>query len=220
MMRDIRVVLYYTFLMKSLVAGFPTWSVGDEGSSKGLFNFTTIASLDTWAESSDTVREVGMSKASFVLQKTQVYQNAIFFALLNPQPSGACFAGYRSPTNFDSTNYKAVQLLLRGVHGDLFRYKIVLLNQDQSYQRDYESSFLVRDIPKCKEKNEACKKVMYVTLPLDEFKAYYRGKPDTSAPPLNSSNVISFGIQAAGGVYEKDQQSGVGAIEIDWIELI
>ena len=55
---------------------------------------------------------------------------------------------------------------------------------------------------------------------MDDFKAYYRGKLDPTAPPLDSSNVVSFGIQAAGGVYEKDKQSGVGSIEIDWIKLV
>merc|ERR1719397_2106374 len=83
-----------------------------------------------------------MSKASFVLQKTQRYQRAIFFAMLNPQPDGACFAGYRSDTDFHSSNYKAVQLRLRGAQGDLSRYKIVLNNQI-SNQRSYESYFYV-----------------------------------------------------------------------------
>ena len=34
-----------------------------------LFDFTSIANVESWKESSDTVRDVGMSKASFVLQK-------------------------------------------------------------------------------------------------------------------------------------------------------
>merc|ERR1739848_755994 len=84
-----------------------------------LFDFTTIANLDNWKESSDTVRDVGMSKASFVLQKTQQYQRAIFFALLNPQPNGACFAGFRSRCDFSSSNYEAIELRLRGSNGDL-----------------------------------------------------------------------------------------------------
>ena len=55
---------------------------------------------------------------------------------------------------------------------------------------------------------------------MNDFKAYYRGKLDHDAPPLDSSNVVSFGIQAAGGVYEEDKHSGVGSIEIDWIKLV
>jgi len=177
-----------------------------------LFDFTTIPGLDTWEESSDTARDVGMSKASFVLQKTQKYQRAIFFALLNPQPSGACFAGVVSETNFDSSEYKAIWLKLRGVQGELWRYKVILRNQEISNQRDYEAFFMVD--------TTACNSELEITLPLDEFKAYYRGKPDPDAPPLNSSNVIGLGIQAAGGVYETVKQSGAGAIEIDWIILI
>ena len=77
-----------------------------------LFDFRTISNLDNWKESSDTVRDVGMSKASLVLQKTQQYQRAIFFALLNPQPNGACFAGFRSQCDFSSSNYEAIQTQL------------------------------------------------------------------------------------------------------------
>ena len=38
-------------------------------------------------------RVPGKSKGALVLQKTQLFQRAVFFALLNPQPDGACFAG-------------------------------------------------------------------------------------------------------------------------------
>ena len=55
-----------------------------------------------------------------------------------------------------------------------------------------------------------------ITLHIDYFKVYYR---DPDAPPLYSSNVVSLGIQAAGGVCEEDKQCGVGAIGIDWIKL-
>ena len=105
-------------------------------SSEGdvLFDFTDPStSLESWTESSDTVREVGMSKASFVIQQTQRYVNlknslttcqmsskyfflfryrrAIFFALLNPQPNGACFAGFRTHSvEFDPSKYQAVQV--------------------------------------------------------------------------------------------------------------
>ena len=49
-------------------------------------------------EYSDTVRGAGMSKATLTLQSLTkdiigVEQRAVFFALLNPQPNGAGFAG-------------------------------------------------------------------------------------------------------------------------------
>ena len=45
-----------------------------------LFDFTDPATnLDSWVESSDTVREVGMSKASFVVQQTRQWVSFIAF---------------------------------------------------------------------------------------------------------------------------------------------
>ena len=49
---------------------------------------------------------------------------------------------------------------------------------------------------------------------------FFRGKLDPNAPALSSAPVKKFGIQAAGGVYETEKQSGVGALEIDWIKLL
>lgn len=36
-----------------------------------------------------------MSKASFSLQRSRLFQRAVVFALLNPQPNGAAFAGVK-----------------------------------------------------------------------------------------------------------------------------
>jgi len=205
--------------VKHLESNYSARSLKDRNSTSNimLFDFTTIESLDGWEESSDTVREVGMSKASFVLQKTQKYQRAVFFALLNPQENGACFAGFRSETNFDSSNYTDLVLRLRGYKGDLWRYKILLTNQRETNQKSYEAYFNVNEV--FQQTEAAGQREVDVTLPLDSFQAYYRGQLDPDAPPLNSSNVVSLGIQAAGGVYEEEKQSGVGAIEIDWITL-
>merc|ERR1712071_367946 len=63
-------------------------------SDVSLFDFTTPgADVGGWIESSDTVRVPGKSKALMVLQKARLFQRAVFFALLNPQPNGAGFAG-------------------------------------------------------------------------------------------------------------------------------
>ena len=69
-----------------------------------LFDFTTMSDVNDWYEVSDTVREVGKSKATLVLQKTRKFQRAIFFTLLNPQSNGACFAGVNFDGNFDLGN--------------------------------------------------------------------------------------------------------------------
>lgn len=96
-----------------------------------LFDFTTMSDLDEWTEQSDTVREVGMSKAVIVLQRTQQFQRAVVFTLLNPQPNGAGFAGVRTNTQFDLSNYSKIQVHLRG-QGQNSGYKIVLRHKMQN----------------------------------------------------------------------------------------
>ena len=48
-------------------------------------NAAATAVWQGWVEVSDTVREVGKSKAALVSQKTRVFQRAVLFAILNPQ---------------------------------------------------------------------------------------------------------------------------------------
>lgn len=173
-----------------------------------LFDFT-IPSVDlsSWVESSDTVRQPGMSKAAIVLQKTQVFQRAIFFALLNPQPNGAGFAGVRHPVEFDLSSFQTIILKLRGQGSSQF--KIVLKHHGElgDGSPSYEQFFTAPS-----------GEVQELNLPLNLFKPFWRGQPVPDAEPLDLSNITSFGIQFYGGVYEDHKQSGPATLEIDWIK--
>nr|CAD7266155.1 unnamed protein product [Timema shepardi] len=107
-----------------------------------LFDFTSRPSVDDWIEQSDTVRTVGMSKAVLVLQKTQVFQRAVFFALLNPQPNGAGFAGMRVLTALDLSPYSQIRLRVRA-QGNSSSYKMVLRHkgEDDEPYPTYEQFF-------------------------------------------------------------------------------
>ena len=56
-----------------------------------------------------------------------------------------------------------------------------------------------------------------VTIPLASFSFYYRGRLVPDAPPLDPAQITQFGLQVYGGVYSDHKQSGVSALEIDWI---
>lgn len=110
-----------------------------------LFDFKSLKSVDEWKESSDTVRTVGKSKATLVLQKTELFENAIFFSLLHPQSNGACFAGVRIPVMFNLSDHKKITIRCRG-EGENSRYKIVLKHNGQTSNNDttYEHIFQVK----------------------------------------------------------------------------
>lgn len=102
--------------------------------------------MDKWIEVSDTVRSVGKSKATLVLQTTVQFQNAVFFTLLNPQPNGAGFAGVRIPVTMDLSDYEEIAIRCRG-QGENTRYKIVLGHNGYiSNDITYEHVFMVRKI--------------------------------------------------------------------------
>lgn len=110
-----------------------------------LFDFTRMDNVNDWQEISDTVRTVGKSKATLVLQKTQVFQRAIFFTLLNPQPNGAGFAGVRTRVNLNLTDFETIVINCRG-QGKNNHYKAVLRhkgldsNNDLSYEQFFQVS--------------------------------------------------------------------------------
>ena len=107
-----------------------------------LFDFTTTPNLLGWAESSDTVRNEGMSKASFVLQKTQIYQRAVLFTLLLAQPDGAGFAGVGYYGDWDLRNHEALHIECWG-HGEAEEHKIYLRHKGQEGGGSYQALFKV-----------------------------------------------------------------------------
>jgi len=185
-----------------------------------IFNFNSedqfsASDADSWWESSDTVREPGKSKASFVLQQSRLFQRAVFFAMLNPQPNGAGFAGVKSNISLSSEDLAgATEILLQArAKGNLANWKVVLTNSEfhgQQATYSYESKFPVTLDSESFER---------IQLPLSEFKAYYRGSVVEDAPPLDMAQIGIFGLQTFGGVYDEFKQSGVGALEIDFIAL-
>ena len=117
-----------------------------EPPGKVLFDFTSHStSVDHWVEQSDVVRSVGMSKATLVLQKTQQFQRAVFFTLLNPQPNGAGFAGMRIFTSLDLSDKSKLVMSCRG-QGQNYDYKVVLRHRglDEEPNPTYELTFQVR----------------------------------------------------------------------------
>ncbi|XP_039280625.1 uncharacterized protein LOC111053809 isoform X2 [Nilaparvata lugens] len=137
-------VLYYT-MMEISSTGCDEVEENTSGPEEMmLFDFTSLETLNGWTEQSDVVREVGMSKAVLVLQKTQKFQRGVFFSMLNPQPNGAGFAGVRTDTTFDLTNFSKICLNVRG-QGQNSGYKVVLRHKNENNEpfSSYESMFQV-----------------------------------------------------------------------------
>ncbi|XP_049869223.1 uncharacterized protein LOC126368985 [Pectinophora gossypiella] len=183
----------------------------DDGTNElSIFDFTNNDDVGTWTEQSDTVRDVGMSKASLVLHQNIGFRRAIFFALLNPQQNGAGFAGMRSLQTYkDLTGYSKFQIQCRG-QGQYNGYKIVLRHKGLNDEPNYSFEQLF-DAPK--------DEFAVRSLPFSDFQAYYRGKKVVNnTEPLDISQITSIGIQMYGGVYMPVKQKGPATLEIDWIK--
>ncbi|XP_032673998.1 uncharacterized protein LOC116845432 isoform X4 [Odontomachus brunneus] len=143
---------------------------------------------------------------------SQLFQRAILFTLLNPQPNGAGFAGVRTPTNLDLSKFKNIEITCRG-QGQNSNYKISLRHkgQDSNLDLSYEQFFTVPITD-----NE----FSTVTLPLKDFKPYYRGREMPDGEPLDTTNITMFEFQIYGGVYMPIKQRGVSALEIETVAAV
>ncbi|XP_023955210.2 uncharacterized protein LOC112058543 [Bicyclus anynana] len=201
---NILLVNFITYLIFSIAA---VCHVSAPSTRQYLFDFTKTDDVDNWQEQSDTVRSVGMSKAVFVIHRNTEFRRAIFFALLNPQPNGAGFAGIRALGMYNLTGCTKLQLYCRS-QGQFNGFKVVLrhkgLNDEPNYSFEQyfqapKDEFAIRE------------------LPFSEFKAYYRGKRVINNETLDISQVTSIGIQMYGGVYQPIKQKGPATLELDWI---
>jgi len=177
-----------------------------------LFDFTTISDVNDWYEVSDTVRSVGKSKATLVLQKTRQFQQGIFFVLLNPQPNGACFAGMNFDGNFNLEKCSGFEFKFKAQASDLKSWKIVLKTSDSidrftSYQQDFEAVKTNDDFE-------------VVVLKFEDFHQMVDGQINPNEVPLKKNDIKTFGFQAFGGVYDDFKQSGPGTLEIKYVKLI
>lgn len=59
-----------------------------------------------------------------------------------------------------------------------------------------------------------------VTLPLKDFKPYYRGREMPDAEPLDTTSITMFEFQIYGGVYTPFKQRGVSALEVETIAAV
>ncbi|XP_054281050.1 uncharacterized protein LOC128998743 [Macrosteles quadrilineatus] len=172
-----------------------------------VMDFTSVPQLNGWMEMSDVLKQVGKSKAALVLHKTRRFQRGILFTMLNPQPDGAGFAGFRTDTQLDLSDYSTLQLFCRG-QGDYYGYKVVLRHNGQ-ISPSYEHMF-----------QAPIRKFETVVLPLSHFEPYFRGRKREHSPPLDTSNITSVALLMYGGGYLPVKQSGTSSLEINWIKAV
>ncbi|XP_028176842.1 uncharacterized protein LOC114364753 isoform X2 [Ostrinia furnacalis] len=186
-----------------------TAGTGAMNSEQYLYDFTKTDGVDMWVEQSDTVRDVGMSKAVLVIHQNIGFRRAIFFALLNPQPNGAGFAGIRVLRRYDLTGHTMLQIQCRS-QGQYNGFKIVMRHRGLNDEPNY--SF--EQIFQAPKDEFAVRELLF-----SDFKAYYRGKR-VGNETLDISQVSSIGFQVYGGVYQPVKQKGPATLEIDWIKAV
>merc|ERR1712156_531369 len=193
----------------TIVASLTSFRPGVSSMEK-IFDFNseeefTNDEAGNWYESSDTVRTAGMSKAAFSLQKSKLFQRAVMFAVINPQPNGAGFAGVKHNISLSNHEDKQGLKIQLRAQGDLKYWKVVLTKL-----YTYETKFPV---------NLQTKDFQTISIPFSDFQAFYRGQVIPDAPPLDLNKIGALGLQAFGGVYDQFKQLGVGSLELDFIAL-
>lgn len=180
---------------------------------KVLFNFTGSDNTDSFYEVSDTVRDVGMSKAQISIVQSESVRRAVMFTLLNPQSNSACFAGVE--TGYENTSWSdfdSIALEVRA-QGMYMNFKVII----QDFQSTTNSSLAFEHFFVLPEGEDGTFDI--VKLNLDEFHCSYRGQ--SCEQILKLDQIISLGLQAAGGVYEDNiRNRGVASLEINYIELL
>lgn len=107
-----------------------------------LFSFTNTSDLSNWEEFSDTIWQVGLSRAKFG------YLNSIdgtvhFETMLIPQPNGACFCSYRTHVRFNLEGCDYIDFVCIA-QGCAKVYKIILGHEDEKYSNIlFEQNFFV-----------------------------------------------------------------------------
>ena len=103
-----------------------------------LYDFTLENAVFNWYEVSDTLRELGKSKATLTLHRTQKFQRAVIFGLLNPQPDKSGFAGVRfNDGPYDLSNYTGFELKFRAQSYKVLQWEMIMVGNKYIESYDY-----------------------------------------------------------------------------------
>lgn len=178
-----------------------------------LYNFSRDSTTDSFYEVSDTVRSVGLSKGIITIKESEAERNAVFFSLLVPQPDGACFAGVQTLLNSSQNNWSKYEEIIVKVKssGNYDIYKIVLQDGKSITNSSlaFEHQFTIN--------NHSNNQYKEVSMKLRNFYCSYRGM--VCDDRLDRRNLLTFGIQTAGGVSTTRRCSSNGTI-LDRIKLV
>ncbi|CAH0557867.1 unnamed protein product [Brassicogethes aeneus] len=163
-----------------------------------------------WKEQSDTLMGEGKSKATLTLLQNGPLQRAVLFTLLDPQPDGAAFAGIRKNVKLDLTNVNKISMNIKS-RGEYRGYEFCLRDRGLSGVR----------APAYCQYFKGPEDFETVNFAIDEFKPHFEGQILTNYTALDKANVSQLSLLTYGGVRlpKHMQQSGVAAMEINWISI-
>lgn len=160
-----------------------------------IFDFKNQESFTPWQTINDTVMG-GVSESSL---KPGSGSTALFAGTVSLKNSGGfCTASSRANKVYDLSSYAGIAARVKG---DGKAYKLTLKSDTAFTGFVYQFDF-------------STQKGQWLTIraPFKAFTARFRGRPQPGAPPINSSQVKSFGFLIA------DKQEGPFTLEIDWIK--
>ena len=158
-----------------------------------LFDFRGQGDEEAWRSIDDVVMG-GVSGSEFHVASQGI---AVFAGAVSLQHGGG-FASVRSrPARVDLSEYSGLEIRVRG---DGKRYRLRLRTDPNldgvAYQVSFEPQATVWQS---------------IRFPFHRFRPTFRGRTIPDAPPLDTSNVMSFGWMIA------DKQAGPFRLEIDWL---
>lgn len=163
------------------------------GEAFKIFDFSSRADEDVW-QSIDDVVMGGVSASEFRVTPGGM---GVFHGVLSLEHGGG-FASVRSrPARVDLSAYDGLEIRARG---DGKRYRLRLRTDPHLDGVAYQVGFKARDGA-----------WQAMRFPFERFRPVFRGRAVPDAPPLDVSNVTSFGWMIA------DKQAGPFRLEIDWV---
>ena len=161
-----------------------------------LFDFTDPSAASAWHAIDDRVMG-GISRSTL---RYDPAGHAVFEGTVSMERNGG-FASVRSRTG--QRGLSGAGICLIELRGDNKQFKLSLLTDDGFDSLNYQASFA----PKGTDWQT-------LNLPLTDFRASFRGREVTDAPPLDPARIRQVGLMIAA------RQAGAFALDIRRISLV